>query len=107
MLPDGLLTAFYQADQPHHTAQHYLGYGESVARILEQRAGSRHAARLCQVAKERGIDFVVARIWEEGDRTLERKLKNRKNAPRLCPICNGAHTDLLSLDIDFDLVANR
>jgi hypothetical protein len=49
-----------------------------------------NGARLTQVAKERGLSFVVVRIWE-GDRKLERKLKNRHDAPRLCPICNGRH----------------
>jgi hypothetical protein len=43
---------------------------------------------LFQVAKERGIGFDVVRIWEDGDKNFERKLKNRKNSPKLCPICN-------------------
>lgn len=33
--------------------------------------------------------FRVARTWR-GDRNFERRLKNRKNAPRLCPICRGS-----------------
>jgi putative endonuclease len=75
---------------PRHTCQHYIGWAESwPERIAIQRAGSGDAARLCQVAKERGIDFIVARIWEDGDRTLERTLKNRHNARRLCPVCRG------------------
>jgi hypothetical protein len=33
-----------------------------------------------------GIGFEVARTWD-GDRRLERRLKNQRNAPaRLCPI---------------------
>jgi hypothetical protein len=37
-----------------------------------------------------GIGFEVARTWD-GDRRLERRLKNQRNAPaRLCPICRAA-----------------
>jgi hypothetical protein len=36
-----------------------------------------------------GIGFQLVRTWE-GDRTLERTLKNRHNAPaRLCPLCRA------------------
>jgi predicted GIY-YIG superfamily endonuclease len=71
----------------NHTTQHYIGYADDVnARIKEHKAG--HGARLTQVANERGIGFEVVRIWE-GDRKYERQLKNRKNAPRLCPICKA------------------
>jgi predicted GIY-YIG superfamily endonuclease len=70
-----------------HTTQHYLGFAKSVDnRISQHRAGD--GARLCQVAKQRGISFSVARVWQDGDRALERRLKNRKNSPRICPICN-------------------
>lgn len=75
---------------PLHICQHYIGYADSWPdRIMTQRAGKGDAARLCQVARQRGIDFVVARIWEDGDRTPERRLKNRKGSPALCPICRG------------------
>lgn len=71
-----------------HTCQHYIGFALDVpARLALHRAGS--GARLCQVAKERGIGFHLVRTWR-GDRNLERALKNRKNAPRLCYCCNGA-----------------
>lgn len=74
-----------------HTAQHYIGFTDDLQqRIAAHRAGT--GARLCEVAKERGISFVVAQLWE-GDRALERKLKNRKSGPRLCPICNRVHDD--------------
>jgi predicted GIY-YIG superfamily endonuclease len=76
----------------HHTAQHYLGFAECLQhRISQHRRGQ--GARLTQVAKERGIAFRVVRVWE-GDRTLERSLKNRKNASLLCPICNPAAVQL-------------
>lgn len=69
-------------------ASHYLGYAKNVnARVSHHREGT--GARLTQVANERNINFEIARIWENGDRTLERKLKNRKNAKQLCPKCTG------------------
>lgn len=72
-----------------HTCQHYLGTADDLAvRIQQHEHGGQHAARLCQVAKERGIRFTVARVWQ-GGRELERQLKRRKDAPRLCPICRG------------------
>lgn len=67
-------------------ALHYLGFAKDLdSRIEAHRNGN--GARLTQVARERGIGFDVVRVWKKGNRTLERKLKNRKNASKLCPIC--------------------
>jgi hypothetical protein len=35
-----------------------------------------------------GIKWEVARTWT-GDRKFERRLKNGKRAPKLCPVCAG------------------
>lgn len=71
---------------PNHTTQHYLGSTDDLEiRDADHRAG--RGARLTQVANERDIDYTVVRTWE-GDRKLERQLKNLKNAPKLCPVCN-------------------
>lgn len=70
-----------------HTCQHYIGYADDLApRIWAHEHGK--GARLTQVAKARGIPFTVAVVWA-GGRQLERRLKNRHEAPRLCPFCNG------------------
>ncbi|NJM68150.1 MAG: endonuclease [Acaryochloris sp. RU_4_1] len=70
----------------HHTAQHYIGWTEDLeSRIARHRNGG--GARFCEVAKQRGIDFQLARTWI-GDRTLERQLKRRKSGRRLCPVCS-------------------
>ena len=76
-------------DRPYKHARHYLGYTSKAlkARLLRHEAGS--GARLMEVIVGAGITFVVARTWK-GDKALERKLKNRKNAPRHCPICRGS-----------------
>lgn len=71
-----------------HTCQHYIGWAYNLeGRLKEHRAG--RGARLTQVAAERGIGFEVVRTWS-GDRNLERKLKNRKEGPALCPVCQAA-----------------
>lgn len=81
-----------------HTAQHYIGHADNLAaRIQTHERGRRYnllgnptgCARIVEVARERGIGFKVARVWS-GGYELERQLKARKEAPRLCPICNPA-----------------
>jgi hypothetical protein len=56
--------------------------------ILSQAAASRQAARaaIMTAVARAGIPWTLARTWE-GERALERKLKDRHNSPKLCPIC--------------------
>jgi len=70
---------------PRGQAQHYLGYTEDLEARLEAHA-SGNGSRLMEVITEAGISWTVAKTWE-GDRSLERRLKNQHNSPRLCPIC--------------------
>lgn len=75
-------------DTPYKHARHYLGF----ATDLRVRLDSHYlgvGARLMQVVGQAGIKWHVVRTWK-GDRGLERQLKNQKNSPRLCPICNPA-----------------
>ena len=75
-------------------ARHYTGYADDLDRpIALHKAGK--GARLTQVAVDAGCTLHVTRVWPGQGRDFERKLKRRKNAPRLCPWCNGA--------LDFDL----
>lgn len=69
-----------------HTCQHYVGYTDDLPRRIQAHQHG-NAARLTQVAHDRGLTFQVVRVWQ-GSRELERRLKDRKNAPRLCPVCN-------------------
>jgi predicted GIY-YIG superfamily endonuclease len=74
-------------EQPYQHAKHYLGFTTDLAaRIADHRAGV--GSRLLQVVNAAGIGWEVARTWQ-GDRKLERHLKNGKRAPRLCPVCAG------------------
>lgn len=80
------LLHFSRPIHPDRPCQHYLGYSEDVARrVTEHKSGK--GARLCEVAKQRGIDMKLVRVWWDGDRNLERQLKSRKNGRHLCPIC--------------------
>lgn len=75
--------------RPYRHARHYLGYTagtDLVERMRCHRNG--RGARLVAVILAAGLDFTVARVWPDGGRRLERKLKRLHNAPRLCPICN-------------------
>jgi predicted GIY-YIG superfamily endonuclease len=70
---------------PRGQAQHYLGWTSDLeARLEAHRSGN--GSRLMEVIAERGIGWRLARTWH-GDRGLERKLKDRHNSPKLCPIC--------------------
>jgi predicted GIY-YIG superfamily endonuclease len=72
-------------DRPYKHARHYLGWASNLDARLQSHANG-NGARLMEVLANAGISFTLARTWT-GDRNLERSLKNRKCAPRLCPIC--------------------
>jgi len=69
-------------------AKHYVGFAEDVEPRINAHLHGR-GARLTQVAHDAGCALILARVWPDGDRMLERRIKNRKNAPKLCPICSG------------------
>jgi hypothetical protein len=73
-------------DKPYRHAGHYLGWteGELSDRIAAHLCG--RGARLLAVVVASGISFDLARVWP-GDRHLERRLKKRGGAARLCPLC--------------------
>lgn len=74
-------------DNPRGQAQHYIGYAKDVERrIAHHRDGS--GAAIFRALAQRGIGWQVVRVWPEGDRALERKLKAAHKARRFCPICN-------------------
>jgi predicted GIY-YIG superfamily endonuclease len=67
-------------------AGHYIGFSTNLEQRIQDHENGR-GARLMEVAKERGIGFRIARLWRGQTRSFERCLKNRKNAPQLCPVC--------------------
>lgn len=72
-------------DTPYRHARHYTGWAKDLDTRLEAHRHG-HGARLMQVIKEAGISWRLARTWP-GTKTLERAIKDRHNAPRLCPGC--------------------
>lgn len=71
---------------PRACAQHYIGWTPRALaeRLDTHRAGS--GARIMAAVTAAGIAWEVARVWN-GGRALERRIKNAKSAPRICPIC--------------------
>ncbi len=78
--------------KPNGSAQHYLGWTSRTPeiRLIEHQKGM--GCPLVEHAHNEGIDIEIARTWA-GTRDDERKLKNRKNTPRLCPICSPKAMD--------------
>lgn len=69
----------------YHHAGHYIGFTKNLTERIEQhKAGA--GARLLEVIVNAGITFDLVRTWA-ADRKFERKLKRRKKAAKLCPIC--------------------
>lgn len=81
-------------DNRFHHAGHYLGFAEDGnldSRQDEHRKGL--GSKLVRAAIRAGINFRVVRTWENGTRSLERALKNRKDARSLCPECRADRRD--------------
>ena len=75
-------------NKPYRHAKHYLGFSENLdKRITDHLCGM--GAQLMEVVTQAGIEWKVARTWPGADRSFERRLKNGKNAPQICPICSG------------------
>lgn len=70
-----------------HHARHYIGfcYQDPVKRLVIHRRGK--GAKLLLAVNEAGIDYWIVRTWPGVTRHFERKLKKRKKARCLCPIC--------------------
>jgi predicted GIY-YIG superfamily endonuclease len=71
--------------EPYKHARHYLGFSEDLTMRFDAHSKGQ-GARLMQVIIEAGLSFELARTWQ-GSHKDERRIKNRKEAPRLCPIC--------------------
>lgn len=70
-------------------AQHYIGYTEegTLMERMQTHASGHGAKIMAAVSLVYKIGWRVVRTWD-GDRHLERSLKNKKAAHRLCPICS-------------------
>jgi len=77
--------------EAYRHAKHYVGWTNDLDARLKEHADG-HGARLLAVLKSAGITWRCVRTWP-GGRKLERQLKNRKEAPKLCPVCAGAKAE--------------
>lgn len=73
--------------EKHEHARHYLGYARDVAARFARHLDGR-GSRLLAHLNKLGLKYMLVRIWSDGDRDLERKLKGRKKSAQFCPICN-------------------
>ena len=85
---DTLYLIHFVAKYKH--AQHYLGLSNDIPRRMEEHSSGQGSA-LMKAVTQADIPWEVVRTWKQADRMLERRLKNQKNAWRLCPICNPKH----------------
>ncbi len=79
---------------PLHHAQHYLGWTRYPLAWRIDAHRKNQGAKLLRAANERGIEWWLVRTWDGCDRSVERRLKDRHEAPRLCPLCNPQAWDL-------------
>ena len=74
-----------------HHAQHYIGFvGTDLLQRIELHLSNK-GAKLLAAVNNQGIRWQVVRVWLEGDRRMERKLKNYKKARCFCPVCRSQH----------------
>lgn len=83
---DGLVYLLHFS-RPYHHAKHYVGYTQDLEqRYMTHLMGM--GSPLVKAVVNAGIEVQVAKIFV-GDRYLERAIKDRKNTPQICPICQG------------------
>lgn len=69
--------------------QHYLGFSKNIgARFKQHLQGDGNGAELTRRAVAAGVKFSVVRIWAHATPEDEKRLKAKKNLPRLCPVCH-------------------
>src|SRR6185369_4740006 len=72
--------------KPLGHARHYIGTTRAYqSRMRAHRSG--RGASILRACNERDINWRVVRKWF-GSRKLERRLKARKSAASLCPVCS-------------------
>lgn len=73
--------------RPGAAATHYLGWtaGTAEDRLAEHVAG--RGSPLVRAVVRAGQPVELARVWTDAGRTFERRLKRRRESPRLCPLC--------------------
>ncbi|ROL61145.1 GIY-YIG nuclease family protein [Bacteroidetes/Chlorobi group bacterium ChocPot_Mid] len=75
-------------DKKFHHAQHYVGCTEDLQRRLKEHLNCRQCgSKIVRAAIKKGIKIELAKVYPEGDRVLEKKIKSMKKTSLICPIC--------------------
>lgn len=77
-------------------AQHYVGMtGNLKQRLISHSRGT--GSNLTRAILDKNINWILSVLYiatTQDARRLERKLKDRKNGPKYCPICSGKTTKI-------------
>lgn len=77
-------------NRPYFHARHYVGYTEDTDRRFKEHFNCHQSGSpLIQAALEAGITITVSKIYFDGDRNLERKIKKSHHTERYCPLCKS------------------
>ena len=72
-------------------AGHYLGFADDVdRRVAQHRAAGERSSPLVRAALAAGSRVDLIRVWPNGDRGLERRLKRQGGLSRHCPACRAS-----------------
>lgn len=89
--PRGVVYLIHFA-QPFGECRHYIGFARSLSdRLREHVNGTAKSSVLMRLVYDAGIQWELARVWENASTRDEYRLKNWGGAARsLCPICMDA-----------------
>jgi len=74
-------------------AGHRLGWASNIARRVDEHlGGGRRGSPLVRAAMRAGCRVELARVWDDGSRSLEARLKRQGGLSRHCPICRATGT---------------
>lgn len=74
---------------PYKHAKHYLGFAEDIPKRIKRHVAG-NGNPLVAAAKAAGCRVVLVRVWPEGTRDDERRLKRQqRGGAHYCPRCSG------------------
>jgi predicted GIY-YIG superfamily endonuclease len=74
-------------NRPYHHARHYVGFTTNIERRVKRHQDGR-GSPLIEAAISAGIEFTVARLWNNVTGRFERRI-HEMEARLLCPMCVG------------------
>lgn len=79
-------------DKKLHHSQHYLGFAEDNIEARFDQHCKGNGAKILRRCNELGIEYKIVATFE-GDRNMERKMKNGKNLKQYCPHCKAEYNE--------------